>query len=129
MDLSAAGWGDIIVPEAFSERTQAIVGRLQFFPKLGEPAGMGEISRPNDRDALELRPRPKSLRRHVPARCSGISRVDVQVSDEGHGKNYSIIEQKEERQSKLPEEHRREVPSPGINDHPIRSLPPADREA
>jgi len=56
---------------------------------------MREVSRADDRDALELGPSSDAFGGHILARGAGIMRMDVEVCYESHGRDYNIIPEEE----------------------------------
>ena len=59
------------------EAEQPRLGRLDFFPKLLSPAGMGEIPRAHNRDPLDATPQIHVLRDKILAGGHRVVRMDV----------------------------------------------------
>ena len=93
VDVGLAGCGNIVGLEFFLEREQPVARGLELLCQLLEPPRMGEVAGADDRDALELRPFPDAFGRHVLARCAGVMGMDVEVGDETHGRDYSMVRQ------------------------------------
>ena len=68
------------------EAKQALFGRLQFFLQLSEPLRMGEVRCSNDVDALQRRPFEQILGIQLLAGRPRVTRVQVHVGDEAHGR-------------------------------------------
>ena len=83
-DLRLTGAGNIVGPMLFLEREQTVAKRVKLLLQLFDPFRVGEITRADDRDALELRLFPDALRAHVRTRGSRIVGMDVKVGDESH---------------------------------------------
>ena len=62
-------------------------GRDQLLLDLRQPAWVGDVTGGNHPDPLELRPFPKLLQRQIFAGRSRMVGVNVQVSDQGHGRS------------------------------------------
>jgi len=87
--VGPAGGRDVARAVLFPEREQAVPLGLELLSQPGKPRGMGAVAGADHRDALELRPSPDALGRHVLARGAGVFEWTCRSAMKGMA-DYSI---------------------------------------